>query len=158
MQSFTQRALIGVLGLFFLGLILGQIFVPIMAEDTAHQFPEVRHLVLPYSILGIATLACFQIAATLLAGILWRSSKGSFFSDATRTLIVATGAACTVGFLIPAATAIHLLATIHAGGPGVVLGLAASLIAAIGFAGLTYIATRAFDSARFDHEELGGVI
>lgn len=158
MNRLVQWVLTGVVSLFLLALILGQFLVPIVASDVSHQMPEVRHLVAPYSVLGIVTIACIQGAVIFLYLAVSRRTKDSFFTNNTRMWIFAAGLLCTVAFLIPAGTAIHLLSTVHAGGPGVVLGLAASLVAATGFGCLTYIALKAFDGARTEHEELGGVI
>ena len=157
-RTFIPWAVTAIAALCCLVLLLGQILVPIAARDAGQMYPEVQHLVLPYSILGICTLACFQIALIILCVILVRRTQESFFTSATRTWILACGSMCILGFAIPAATAIHLLATLHAGGAGVMIGLLASLLAAGGFACITYLALKAFDVARENHEELGGVI
>ncbi|MCF2707166.1 DUF2975 domain-containing protein [Arcanobacterium haemolyticum] len=158
MATLSRWGLLASFTFFLLALLLGQILVPVIADDVADSLPEVRHLVGPYSALGIATLACFQIATIAMGLVFARNNKDTFFSSATRRRISTSGLTCMIGFLIPAGTALHLLATVHAGGPAVVLGLGATFVAAAGFGCLRFIALRAFDSARADYEELGGVI
>ncbi|MDP9805732.1 UPF0716 family protein affecting phage T7 exclusion [Trueperella bonasi] len=158
MPTSLYRITLATLGLFILGLLFGQILVPISAKQIAFDFPEVSHLVDPYSVLGVLTLLCFQIAFVLI-GILLRHSKHErFFSDSSRKVIKAIASAATLGCLIPVATAIHLFATIHAGGPAVMLGALASATGAIGLFCLGAIAVRAFDHLRAEHDELEAVI
>lgn len=147
-----------ILGLFILGLLFGQILVPIFAKQIAFDFPEVSHLVAPYSVLGILTLLCLQIAFVLIGILLRRGNHERFFSRSSRTIIKAIASAATLGCLIPVATAIHLFATIHAGGPAVMLGALASATGAIGFCCLGAVAVRAFDHLRAEHDELEAVI
>lgn len=158
MNRMVQPVLIATVVFFVLALGLGQVMVPIVASDTGRSLPEVAHLVGPYSVLGIATLACFQIAAILIGIILSARSAHDVYSRPTRGWITAIGVLCIVGCLIPVAVGIRLLATVHAGGPGVFLGIAAGIVGAIGFGCLTHLALRAYDVTRSEHDELSEVI
>ncbi|XCB29702.1 DUF2975 domain-containing protein [Arcanobacterium hippocoleae] len=158
MANVVKRTLIAAIILFFLVLMLGQVLMPIVAQDVAHEYPEVSNLVTPYLVLGIVTLACFQIAAIILCIILARSGKSVFFTSATRVLLLSMCMLCVVGSIIPAGAATHLLVAMNAGGFPVILSLTVSIVAAIGFACIAYIAARTFDKARADHEELEAVI
>lgn len=158
MNSLIRRTLIAAIVLFILVLILAQMLIPVAANEAAREYPEISSLVQPYSILGILALACFQVAAILLCAILARSPKPVFFSHVTRSLMLATGLLLVLGFLIPAGVAMHLLGTMNAGGFPVLFGLVVSVVAAIGFACITYLALRAFSHARTEREELEAVI
>lgn len=158
MNTFIRNIALTALGLIVAGLIVGQILVPIVANAVTSEMPEVTHLASPYSVAGIVTLACFQIALIFIALIVARKSADAFFSTTTRKWIRISGALITLGFTIPAAVGSHLLITMNAGGPSVILGIIGAVILAVAMACLTYIALHAFDSAREEHDELGGVI
>lgn len=158
MPTLLYRTTVAILGLFILGLLLGQILVPIVAIDTASDFPEVSHLVAPYSVLGILTLLCFQVGLIFIGLLLRQSARGKFFTDFSRTIIKGIAGLATLGCAIPVATAIHLFVTVRAGGPGVLLGMLAAFAGTIGFACLGAIGLRAFDYARAEHDELETVI
>ncbi|WP_237201328.1 DUF2975 domain-containing protein [Rothia nasimurium] len=158
MDTFARRILIATLTLFIVVLFLGQLLVPIAANESAEVHPEVLHLVTPYSTLGIASLLCFQLAAVLLRKLLGKSATPGFWNGATRALIQAVGALCVLGFVIPAGVAIHLCVTMNAGGVLILLGLVMSILAAIGFICVTCLAVRTYDKARTEHEELEAVI
>lgn len=157
-NTIIRRVLLAVIALFFLILMLGQVLVPIAAREMVSEYPEVAHLAGPYSSLGIAALACFQLALLCLGVVLARSATPRFWKRATRALLIVTGVLCVAGFGIIAGVASHLLATMHAGGLPVVLGLAVALVGAVGFACVTYISVHAFDSTRAEHQELEAVI
>lgn len=158
MNIFIRNLALTMLGLIIAGLIVGQILIPIVTNAVASEMPEVAHLASPYSVAGIATLACFQIALIFIALIVARESADAFFSATTRKWIRISGTLITLGFTIPVAVGSHLLITMNAGGPSVVLGMTGSTILAVAMACLTYITLHAFDSAREEHHELGGVI
>lgn len=158
MSTVVRRTLIVAIALLVLVLVYGQIMVSLVASDVGKTFPEVAHLVVPYSIGGITALACFQVAAVILCVIVSRSAGASFFTQLTQRLIVTAGILCVMGFLIPAGVATHLLFVVSVGGPGVLIGWLASLIATVGFGCITYIARKAFNQAHAEHEELGAVI
>lgn len=158
MKSILHPVSYVVIALFVAGLAVGQLLVPIVAQDMARQFPEVTHLVTPYSVLGIATIACFQICLILFGVLLYRGTRDELYTDTSRTLIKAMAAIAVVGCLIPVAVAIHLLTTMHAGGPGVLLGIIAALVSAVAFASLGALVLRAFDITRAEHTELEAVI
>ena len=162
MTSHTSKlirlVLRAVIGIFILVLLFGQILVPMVARDVGDEAWEVAHLVIPYSVLGILTLACFQLAAIVVGLILIVRSTESLYTATNRFRIKLSGSLCVLGSLIPAGTGIHLLTTVHVGGPPVILGIIVGFTAAIGFVCLTYLALTAFDAAHREHEELGGVI
>lgn len=158
MSKWIYRICYAVLVLFIAGVALGQFLVPMVAGDVAGQFPEVTHLVTPYSILGILSLGCLQVVAVLFGLLLRRAVTGGFFSALSRRWIKLMAIIATVAFLIPVGVGVHLLASMNAGGPGVLLGIIAALGGALGFTCLGAIALRAFDATSAEHYELGEVI
>lgn len=157
-DTFARRILIAILTLFIVVLFLGQLLVPSAANESAEAHPEALHLVTPYSTLGISSLLCFQLSAVLLCQVLRKSAAPGFWNGDTRVLIHLVGALCVLGFVIPAGVAIHLCATMNAGGVLILLGLVISILAAIGFICVTCLAALTYDKARAEHEELEAVI
>lgn len=162
MRSHTSQLirllLRGVIGLFVLVLLCGQILVPIEAREVGDKYWEVTHLVIPYSVMGILTLACFQVAAIVVGFILTAQSTEFLYTATNRFLIKLSGSLCVLGSLIPAGTGIHLLTAVNVGGLPEIIVIIVGFAAAIGFVCLTYLALTAFDTAYREHEELGAVI
>lgn len=158
MSKWVYRTAYAVLGLFVAGVAFGQLLVPVVATDMAMQFPEVSHLVVPYSFFGILALGCMQAVAVMFGVLLRRAAKGGFFCGPSRRWIKRMSVVATVGFLIPVGVGVHLLVSVGSGGPGVLLGIIAACGGAVGFACLGVIALRAFDTTSAEHYELGEVI
>lgn len=139
------------------GSFLGQLLVPVYASGAAVTFPEVEYLVAPYSTAGILAIACVQVALV----VVWRlltmiTSELIFTRQAMRWVSVITicGAVATA---LSAGVMTHLLAT-HGGGPGVVLGLAVTLLCGVTFVLLMIVMSGLLSAAIADRDELEQVI
>ncbi|MDY5584615.1 MAG: hypothetical protein SPG61_02330, partial [Arcanobacterium sp.] len=144
--------------LWLFGLLLTQIIVPFLALEMAAEFPEVNHLVMPYSIMGISSILFLQIASVLLAIVVTRGSKVEFFHDTTRKLIKVSGALLILAFFIPTLVGFHFKWSMDAGGLMVVLTHFFAIVMMCIFLFFSHISLSAFDNARRDYEELGAVI
>jgi hypothetical protein len=146
------------LSFLLLGSVLAQVLVPVFASETGRRFPEVAHLVVPYSVVAILFIACGQVA--LLA--VWRlvSLVGSgviFTRRAVRwvNVITACGAVATalcVGVLI------HMLAFVPGGGGPMIYYLAATLAGGLAFVLLMVVMRGLLESAIANRTELEEVI
>ena len=140
MNKLAIRLLRVLLVVLLLGSALGQVLVPLFASQTAKIFPEVRYLVVPYSVAGILVIACGQVALLVVWRLLSMISGGVIFTrPAARWVgvIIVCGLIATV---LSAGVMIHLL-TVHGGGPGIILGLAVTILCGSAFV-LLMIATR----------------
>lgn len=138
--------------------MLTQVLVPLFASQTGTMFPEVAHLVVPYSVAGIAVIACGQAALiavwrllSLVAGVVIFTRRALRWVD----LITACSAVATV---LTAGTMIHLLFFVRVGGPGVVLGLAATVAGGLAFVLLMVVMRGLLESAIANRTELDEVI
>ena len=157
MSELTIRLLRVALVVLLLGSVLGQVLVPVFASRAATTFPEVEYLVVPYSVAGILVIACGQ--AALL--VVWRllsliESQVIFTRRAVRwvDVIAICGAVATV---LSAGVLTHLL-VVHGGGPGVILGLAASVTCGVTFVLLMIVMRGLLEAAIADRSELDEVI
>lgn len=140
------------------GTVLMQIVAPLVAVEIGQEYPEVSHLVVPYSIAADLTVLAAQVGLVGLWIIVVAVARGRLFDSATRRWIVALRWCVVVATLIPAVVAAHLLFFVNVGGFGVILGLFAALAVGAGAYMLLTTATRAYDQAAADHSELAGVI
>ena len=65
------------------GVLLLQLFCVLAAWETGEEFPEVRHLVVPYALAAVAALICVQILIVALMMLVRAVSKGDFFTAKT---------------------------------------------------------------------------
>lgn len=115
------------LAALLLGALLTQVLVPIAATEIGVEYPEVAHLVIPYSVVAVLAIACIQVALGVLWRLLGLVSGGVIFTPrALRWVDVIT--CCAIAFtLLVAGVLVHLVGVVQVGGPGVVLVLAASV-------------------------------
>lgn len=128
-------ALRGGIVLTGLGTVFGQaLIIPVAAADQAAMWPEVAHLRWPYTAAAVAIVVCVQVAMVAIWVLLAKVEHDQVFTvPAFAWVDVIIGAAVTATVL-SAATAAHLLFLEGVGGPGVVLGLGAVLVAGTTFA------------------------
>lgn len=130
----TIRAVRVVIVLMFTGLLVAQAAVlPLLAAETAAQFPEAAHLRLPVLVAGIAGLATVQVALVCIWRLLTMVRLDTVFSRAAfryvDVIIAAAGGATllTVGLFIgiprdltpPALALVEVAAAV--GGTGIAL-------------------------------------
>jgi hypothetical protein len=157
MNKVVIRLLRVALVVLLLGSVLAQVLLPVFASQAAKTFPEVEYLVVPYSVAGSLVIACGQVALLVVWRLLSLVSGGVIFTRrALRWVDVITvcGAVATV---LSAGVMTHLLA-VHGGGPGIILGLAATLACGVAFVLLLIVMRGLLESAIADRTELDGVI
>lgn len=141
-----------------IGTLLVQVLVVVQARETGFLFPEVEHLVVPYSIAGILTVAAVQVGLVALWMIVSAIARGSFYQTATLRWIEVLRWVPVPAATIPSLVALHLLVMVGVGGPGVVLGLMAALVSgAAGFV-LVTLGRQVYLIQAAEHAELETVI
>lgn len=145
------------LTLLLLGLLLGQMLVPLVATQEASWAPEVAHLVLPYSVLGILSILAVQVAVVMVWVLLTMVGNGKIFTDRALPWVDAVTICLAVATLIPCGVMIHLLFSVG-GGPGVLLSLGAWLIGGIAVVLLMTVMRALLDAAIANRAELDQVI
>lgn len=60
------------------GVLLLQLFCAYAAWETGEEFPEVRHLVVPYALAAVVALSCVQVLIVALMMLVRAVSKGAF--------------------------------------------------------------------------------
>jgi hypothetical protein len=157
MSKLVIRLLRVALVVLLLGSVLAQVLVPLFASQAAKTFPEVEYLVVPYSVAGILVIACGQVALLVVWRLLSLIGSGVIFTRRAVTwvdVITVCGAVATV---LSAGVMIHLL-VVHGGGPGVILGLAATIACGVAFVLLMIVMRGLLESAIADRTELDEVI
>lgn len=144
--------------ILFVGTLGIELLVPLQAQAVAGEFPEVRDLVLPYSVAGVLAFIFVQVALVAVWALLGRMKRDAFFTTASLRWIDLIRASVTCAAALPSAVAIHLLAFRHVGGPGVILGLVAVVAAGVALVLMLTVARNLFLSAKADRDELAAVI
>lgn len=117
-----------------LGLLAGQFMIPAIATDVGSEYYEVTHLVTPYSVLGILTLAVLQVGLAMIWKLLSLVSTGMIFSPGSLKWVNSVIVCLAVATLLPSAALFHLIFIVGLGGPGVLM-----LFAATGVIGLALV-------------------
>ena len=127
--------------LLVLGGLALQLVIPGAAAGVARTFPEVTHLVAPYSSAAIAAIACLQLALVAVWFLV-----GSARPLASPSRWVATGGvACST--VISAVVLVHLSGPEGTGGPLPVLFLFFSVVCGTVLTGYGLLAGRQPDEA-----------
>jgi hypothetical protein len=158
MNRLARQLLRIALVVLLLGSLLAQVLLPVFASQQGEFFPELTDLVVPYSVAGILVIACSQVALLAVWRLLSLVNSGVIFtSRALRwvNVITACAAAATV---LSAGVMIHLLVFVGVGGPGVLLGVAATLAGGLSFVLLMVVMRGLLDAAIADRTELDEVI
>lgn len=152
--NFTRAALVTM----FLGAISLQILIPLVAFETGGLYPEVRHLVVPYSCAGVLSVLCGQVGLVAVWMLIAAMARGSLFATSALHWVDVLRWSVVPAAAIPAAVGLHLLAVVGLGGPGVLIGTAAAVaIGASAFIMLT-LGRRLYLAQAAEHAELEGVI
>ncbi len=141
-----------------LGSVVAQALVPVFASQEAMIFPEVAHLVVPYSVTGILVIACGQVALLVVWRLLSLVNVGLIFTLRARRWIDVITACGAVATVLSAGVLIHLLAFVGAHNATLVLGLVAVLAGGLAFVLLMVVIRRLLESAIADRTELDEVI
>jgi hypothetical protein len=158
MTNLAGRLLRVALLVLLFGTVLAQVLVPVFASEVGAGFPEVAHLVVPYSAAAILFIGCGQVA--LLA--VWRllslvDRRVIFTRGAVRwaDVIVACAAIATV---VSAGVLAHVLGFVPGGGGPMVYYLAACAVGGLASVLLMVVMRGLLLSAVADRTELDEVI
>lgn len=158
MNKLARQILRVALVVLLLGSVLAQVLVPMFASETGSRFPEVAHLVVPYSVAGILVIGCSQVALLAVWRLVALVNGGVIFTRRALPWVDVITVCAGLATVLSAGTMIHLLFFVRLGGPGVVLGLAATLAGGLAFVLLMVVMRGLLGSAIADRTELDEVI
>lgn len=141
-----------------LSTVLAQVLLPLLAWETGTMYPEVEHLVVPYSVAAVLMVVGVQVALVCVWLLVSAISRGTLFNPSTVVLIHVIRIAVLIAAVIPAAVAVHLLFFVGLGGPGVMLGLGFVCVVGAASVILLTLGKRVYLSAMAEHAELDAVI
>ncbi|MFP5359756.1 MAG: DUF2975 domain-containing protein [Actinomycetes bacterium] len=144
--------------LVLVGSVLGQLLIPLIAADEGQRAPEVSHLVVPYSVAGILAVACLQAAVACIWALLGMVESGRIYTRRSLRWVEAIAWCGGLAAAICAATAAHLVGWEGIGGPGVILGGVAAVVAGGAFVLLMIVMRGLLAIAIADRSELAEVI
>ena len=154
----AARAAQVILVVLFLGTVVAQLLIPLVAAEAGRLYPEVAHLVVPYSVAAIAALVGVEVALGAVFRLAGLSAGGRVFArGALRWVDVVIGAALAVAAL-SAGVWVHLILIEATGGPGALLALTFVVVASLGVALLMAVMRGLLAAAIADRAELAEVI
>ncbi|HEX4936012.1 MAG TPA: DUF2975 domain-containing protein, partial [Gemmatimonadaceae bacterium] len=133
MKTLARKLLRVALLVLLVASVLAQVLVPVSASEVGARFPEVAHLVGPYSLAAILFIACGQVALLAIWRLLSLVDGGVIFTHrAVRwvDVIVTCGAVATS---LAVAVLVHMLAFVPGGGGPMVYYLAGCIVAGVAF-------------------------
>lgn len=146
--------------LAFLGLmVVGAMPLAVYAaKSIGGEYWEVAHLVIPYSVLAVLSLALFLVAIIGMWMLVSKAEEGDVYGQATRRWLSVIQWSLIGGVVIPLLVAAHLLFIVQVGGPPVLIGFVAAIVVAGALYFLFRVIRKVYENARDEHEELSGVI
>jgi hypothetical protein len=97
--------------------VLAQVLVFEIASEQGRSFPDVAHLVVPYSVAGVLATACVQVGLLAVWRLLSLVERGVIFSHGALPWVDVITACAAVATVLDAAPLIHLLLVVRVGGP-----------------------------------------
>lgn len=158
MHRLARQLLRVALVVLLLGSVLAQVLLPVFGSEEGRIFPELAYLVVPYSVAGILAIACGQLALLAVWRLLSLVNSGVIFTRRALGWVDVITACAAVATILSAGVLIHLLFFVRVGGPGVLLGLAATLAGGLAFVLLMIVMRGLLQSAIADRSELDEVI
>jgi hypothetical protein len=141
-----------------LGSVLAQVLVPVYASQVGTTFPEVAHLVVPYSAAAILFIACVQVALLVVWRLLSLVDDGVIFTRRAVRWVDVITACAAVATVLSAGVLIHMLGFVPGGGGPMVYYLAACVAGGLAFVLLMVVMRGLLVSAIADRTELDEVI
>ncbi|WP_084631207.1 DUF2975 domain-containing protein [Demequina aestuarii] len=158
MNSPVRGTLRLLLVLLFLGAVGGQALVPLAASVMGEDYPEVDHLVLPYSIAGIAAIACFQVAIVVVWRLLTMAATGEVFTAKALRWVEVIAWSGAIAALICGGVTSHMMVAENIGGPPAIFLWIGSLVGGTAFVLLMVVMRGLLAVAIADRSELAEVI
>lgn len=144
--------------LLFLSTLIAEAILLLLISEIAFEFPEIKHLVLPYQVLAVCIFTFVQIGLFGLWQIVSAVKSGVFYEPKTRTwfnlVLFMMGAVLTTTTL----ASIHLLFIEKLAHPGLTLLLITLVLIGVGLLGLATLARHLYLAAGEEHRDLQGVI
>lgn len=140
------------------GVLLLQGLLVIEAWSTGQAFPEVHHLVVPYSIAAVLSLVCLQVLIVALIMLVKSVSQGSFFTAKTTKWIELARYMVVVGPAIVALTGLHMMFFTPANHIMIPMMFLGGIVLGVGLFSLVSLAKSIFMAALADADELAEVI
>jgi hypothetical protein len=157
MHTLANRLLRVALLVLLLWTVLAQVLVFVIASEQGRIFPEVAHLVVPYSVAGILAIACVQVALLAVWRLSFMVSGGVIFTRGALDWIDVITACTAVATVLSAGPLIHLLFFVGVGGP-LGLWLPAPLAGGLAIVFLMRVVRGVLESAIADRTALDAVI
>mgnify|MGYP003494422479 FL=1 len=140
------------------GLLALQLLLPVLAGELGSPYDEIAHLVGPYSVLGILALASLQVVLFALWRLAGMAGAHEVFTPAALRWVDVVRLSLGIAALLIAGPMVHLLLVVAVGGPGVVLGLGATLVCGVAAIALVTVMRGLLQEAILDRAELAAVI
>lgn len=140
------------------GTFLAQCLIPVEASSTGATYPEVAHLVVPYSAAAILALVGVQAALVAVWRLLTLVSVGQVFTPRALRWVDLVVAGAALWTVLSGVVLVHLVAVVGVGGPGAALGLAACVVCGVAVALLMIVMRGLLQTATSDRSELAEVI
>jgi Protein of unknown function (DUF2975) len=138
--------------------VFAQIAVPAYASEVGARFPEVAHLVVPYSVAAILFIGCGQVALLAIWRLLSLVDGGVIFTRrAVRWVDVMVGCG-VVATILTIAVLIHMLGFVPGGGGPMIYYLVGGIAGGLAFVLVMVVMRGLLLSAVADRAELDEVI
>ena len=157
MTRLASRLLRVALVVLLLGTVLAQVLLPVFGSEEARIYPELAHLVAPYSMAGILAIACVQVALLVVWRLLSLVNSGVIFTRRALRWVNVITACVAVATVLCAGVMIHLLFFVGVGGP-FILWLPPCLAGGLALVLLMIVMRGLLESAIADRTELDEVI
>jgi hypothetical protein len=131
MNTLATRLLRVALLVLLLGSALVQLLVPVYASGVGTRFPEVGHLVVPYSVAAILFIGCGQVALLVVWRLLSLVDGGAIFTRRAVRWVDVIMACAAVATILSAGVLVHLLGFVPGGGGPMIYYLAACIAAGL---------------------------
>ena len=146
------------LGLLAVGALLCQLVLPTEAAATGRMYPEVEHLVLPYTVAAIVAIGCIEVSIVITWRLLSTAAAGAVFQTRTIRWVGQVRAAMLAFVVIVVLVASHLLFVANLGGPGILFILVSSVAAGLGLDVFLRVVQELLRAAISNQRELSEVI
>jgi hypothetical protein len=156
MNRLAATSLRVALVVLLLGALLAQVLVPLLASELGGQYPEVAHLVVPYSVAAILAIACIQMALVAVWRLLSLISGSAIFTVRALRWVDAITVCAAAATVLSAGVMVYQFDQI--GGPGVFLALAACVAGGVALVLLLVVMRGLLEVAVAHRSELDEVI
>ena len=133
MHQLAGRLLRVVLVVLLLGTVLAQVLVPVAASQVGARFPEVAHLVVPYSAAAILFIGSGQLVLLVVWRLLSLVDRGAIFTYRAVRWVDVILACSTIATVLTAGVLVHMLGFVPGGGGPMIYYLAAAGVGGLAF-------------------------